>query len=94
MTKSQVRDDYMEEAGGEYINGLSFNTWDHRFNTISDDIASTPWLVEISIDRHIWKAIGVFNVKDGTLYLVTSYTNFRDCKIVCVRMNNSLNLFL
>lgn len=66
----------MEEAGGEYINGLSFNTWDHRFNTISDDIASTPWLVEISIDRHIWKAIGVFNVKDGTLYLVTSYTNF------------------
>ena len=76
ITKSQVRDDYMEEAGGEYINGLSFNTWDHRFNTISDDIASTPWLVEISIDRNIWKAIGVFNVKDGTLYLVTSYTNF------------------
>lgn len=76
ITKSQVRDDYMEEAGGEYINGLSFNTWDHRFNTISADIVSTPWLAEVSIDRHIWKAIGVFNVKDGTLYLVTSYTNF------------------
>ena len=68
ITKSQVRDDYMEEAGGEYINGLSFNTWDHRFNTISADIVSTPWLAEVSIDRHIWKAIGVFNVKDGTLY--------------------------
>lgn len=76
ITKSQVRDDYMEEAGGEYINGLSFNTWDHRFNTISADIASTSWLVEIPIDRHIWKAISIFNTKDGTLYLVTSYANF------------------
>lgn len=76
ITKSQVRDDYMEEAGGEYINGLSFNTWDHRFNTISADIASTPGLVEIPIDRHIWKAIGVFNTKDSILYLVTSYANF------------------
>lgn len=76
ITKSQVRDDYIEEVGGKYINGLSFNTWDHKFNTISADIASTPWLAEIPIDRHIWKTIGIFNTKNGTLYLVTSYANF------------------
>ena len=57
ITKIEVKDDYTEEAGGKYINGLSFNVWDHRFNTISAAIASTPWLVEIPIDRHIWKAI-------------------------------------
>ena len=76
IIKMQVMDDYTEEAGGKYINGLSFNVWDHRFNTISDAIASIPWLVEIPIDRYIWKAIGVFNTKDGTLYLITSYANF------------------
>lgn len=76
VTMIQVKDDYTEEVGGKYINGLSFNVWDHRFNTISAAIASTPWLAEIPIDRHIWKAIGVFNTKDGTLYLITSYANF------------------
>lgn len=76
ITMIQVKDDYTEEVGGKYINGLSFNVWDHRFNTISAAIASTPWLAEIPIDRHIWKAIGVFNTKDGTLYLITSYANF------------------
>lgn len=76
IPKFQVEDDYVVEAGGKYINGLPFNVWDRRFNTIADDIASTSWLVEVPIDRHIWKTIGIFNIKDGTLYLVTSYSNF------------------
>lgn len=76
ITLSQIRDDYTVSAGGKYNNGLSGNVWDRRFNAVSAAIAPIKNLQEIPIDRHVWKTMGVFNEKDGTLYLFTSHKNF------------------
>lgn len=72
----QIRDDYTTFVGGKYNNGLSEAIWDFRFNDLSARISKVENLLEIPIDRNIWKTMGVFNTENGTLNLFTSRNNF------------------
>lgn len=56
--------------------GIYGYLWSRRLNAISLAISTISNLIEIPIDRKIWKTMAVFNKNDGTLYLATSRDNF------------------
>ncbi len=66
------------------------------FHKTEDKLMRTLSYIDVKNFAHRIKCpvLMFTGLEDDTCFPATQFAIFRDCKIVCVRMNDSLNLFL